>query len=50
MFVLIVRQCHGAQEGGSLKDSHAGPPHLPSQERFLVSAALTTAPCEAASL
>lgn len=51
MFVLRVGQCHGAQEGGSLKDSHAGgPPHLPSQERFLVSAALTTAPCEAASL
>lgn len=24
MFVLGVGQCHGAQEGGSLKDSHAG--------------------------
>lgn len=50
MFVLRAGQCHGPQEKGSLKDSHAGPLRLPSQERFLVNAALTTAPCEAASL
>lgn len=38
---LELGQCHGPQEGSSLKlwkDSHAGPQHLQSQEFFLVSA------------